>query len=226
MIKSQNRIVCIAGASGLVGSFLLPFLVQSDAYSSVIAVGRSASKDYHPKVKDWLIWSKEEKDNSLSPPKIDTVFCCIGSTMKKAGSKAEFYRIDHDLPLELAKQSLKLGADTFVLISSKGADKNSIIFYNRVKGELERDLQRLNFKSLIIFRPSILAGPRHENRFGEKLGLALMRMLVPIIPGSDRFKPTQSEELAAAMHTIALKEKSGLRIVESIEIPELAGIEK
>ncbi len=223
MSSLDKKIAAIAGATGLVGKALQQKLLNGSEFDEVWSIGRRSSGIFHPKLKEWLIWAEDESFEE--PDRLDTLFCCLGTTLKKAGSKSEFFRVDHDLVLEFAKLGLKKGADSYILISSKGADSDSLFFYNRVKGKVESDLKLLKYKRLAYFRPSILAGPRHENRFGEKLGLALMRMLTPLIPGSDRFKPTDSEILAKAMLNLSQTDFESPKVIESIDIPRIADVE-
>src|SRR5688572_5332549 len=130
----MKKTALITGASGLVGSFLLQLLLQSENYEKVIAVGRKPLGISHAKLEEIITDFSDQKTLHIS---CDDVFCCMGSTMRNAGSKAAFMRIDHDIPLQLAMQTKAAGAKQFVLISAMGSNPKSAIFYNRVKGILE-----------------------------------------------------------------------------------------
>ncbi len=146
---------------------------------------------------------------------VDTVICCLGTTMAKAGSRAAFRAIDHDLVLACARRALAAGAHTFVLNSSLGADASSRNFYLRTKGEVEAGLGTLGFERLVLVRPSLIDAERPEARPAEKLGLLAGRVLSPVIPR--RYRPVSAEAIAATMLTHARGDK-GMVIVESDQI--------
>lgn len=112
----------------------------------------------------------------------DAVICATGTTSKKAGSKEAFRSIDYDLPLAFALQSFRQGAQNFALVSAIGASADSSFFYPKVKGELERDVQKVGFRSLTIVRPAMIGGERDESRIGEGIALTLSRVLSPVLP--------------------------------------------
>src|SRR5690606_33293472 len=122
----------------------------------------------HPKME---VIIDDFKDLSHSRDKLqaDHVYCCLGTTMKKAGSKEAFYAVDFHYPLEIAKYSQQQGASQFFLISALGANIKSKIFYNKVKGEIEVAVSSIPFQGINIFRPSLILGKRNEKRFGEDL---------------------------------------------------------
>jgi uncharacterized protein YbjT (DUF2867 family) len=213
----MKKTALITGASGLVGSFLLQLLLQSENYEKVIAVGRKPLGISHTKL--------EEIITDFNDPKIlhipcDDVFCCMGSTMRNAGSKAAFMRIDHDIPLQLAAQTKAAGAKQFVLISAMGSNSKSAIFYNRVKGILEADLKLLEFGHLVLVKPSMLLGPRKEKRLGETIGKAVMQLLAPIIP--KKYKAVQASAVANAMLLCANNGVLGLEVADNARIIDMA----
>jgi uncharacterized protein YbjT (DUF2867 family) len=142
--------------------------------------------------------------------KSDVLVCTLGTTIKTAGSQERFIEIDHDIPLALAKIAHEEGCNTFILVSSMGADANSSIFYSRVKGQLEEALKAVGFPRLHILRPSILLGDRQESRPGEFVGKLIMQPLSFLIPW--KYKPIQASTLAAKIREIIAAEKSGVRI--------------
>ena len=165
----MNKTALIAGASGLTGGYLLNLLLESPEYSSVIAYVRKSSGLTHPKLKEIVV----DWETLQEPVAAEDIFCCLGTTIKKAGSQEAFRRVDYNYPLQLAQLQYRGGSQQFLLVSAMGADAKSSIFYSRVKGELENALQSIGYKSLHIFRPSFIAGPRKESRTGEKIGLAI-----------------------------------------------------
>lgn len=149
--------------------------------------------------------------------RVDTVICCLGTTLKKAGSKSAFYAIDHDLVLACARRARDAGARTFVLNSSLGADPSSRSYYLRTKGQVEVDLETLGFERLVKVRPSLIDAERPEARPAEKLGLMASRVLKPVIPG--RYRPVTAEAVAGALLAQARGEK-GIVTVESDAIQQ------
>ncbi len=144
----------------------------------------------------------------------DAVLCALGTTIKQAGSKAQFRRVDYDFVIQAAQMARSAGTSCFVLNSSLGADASASNFYLKVKGELERDLTALGFQSLTIIRPSLLdAGERPEARLGEQIGLWFSKRLTVIIP--KRYLPISTENVARAMLRAAIEAKPGLHIIES-----------
>jgi uncharacterized protein YbjT (DUF2867 family) len=119
----------------------------------------------------------------------DAAICATGSTIKKAGSKEAFRSVDHDLPLSFARLAHQTGAQSFALVSAIGASVDSSFFYARVKGELERDVREIGFRSLTILRPGMIAGERDEFRLAESLALRLSHFLTPILPKRFHVKP-------------------------------------
>jgi uncharacterized protein YbjT (DUF2867 family) len=120
---------------------------------------------------------------------VDAVICALGTTSGKAGSKEAFRQVDYVLPLAFAKLAHQQGAEAFALVSAIGADANSSFFYPKIKGEVERDMKLVGFKSLTILRPSIIGGKRDESRFAEGVALTLSRILAPVLPKKFHVNP-------------------------------------
>jgi uncharacterized protein YbjT (DUF2867 family) len=200
----------IAGYSGLIGSQLLKILIESDDYVKVIALGRRSLDIQHPK----LIQHNIDFNNiELEEQNIDDVFCCLGTTMKKAGSKEKFRLVDFQYPVSLANYCLNKGAKQFSLVSSMGADETSNIFYNKVKGEVEKTISNLGYHRLDIFRPSLLLGTRGESRFAEDLGKAGMKLLGFLFMGPLKdYKAIESIKVARAMAYFSTETGSGTTI--------------
>lgn len=207
----------IAGATGLVGSQLLERLSGSERYDRVIALTRTALTLANPKVQN-IITSFRDLPAALSGVRQDDVFCCLGTTMAKAGSKQKFYEVDYEYPLVLARTTLGLGAKQFLLVSALGADQSSSVYYNKVKGEVEDAIRALHFQTIHIFRPSLLLGPRNEKRPGEDAAKALYKVFGFIIP--QKYKAIQASTVAEAMGAFASKDLTGTYIHESRQLQE------
>ncbi|NQY54392.1 MAG: NAD-dependent epimerase/dehydratase family protein [Campylobacteraceae bacterium] len=193
----------LLGASGLVGSFCLKYLLEDDSYSSIIVLSRKELNIKNDKLSV-LITDFKNLNDLCKDIKVDDVFSCFGTTIKKAGSKEEFYKIDHNFVLNLAKILLVNGARQFLLVSSMGANSSSSIFYNKVKGDIENDLEKLNYESLKIFRPSVLIGDRKEKRLGEDIFKFISKYMPFLFVFSlKKYKGTKVNDLAFTMITKA-----------------------
>lgn len=192
----------IVGASGLVGREVLALALANPTVDAVIAPVRRALATTHPKLHAPLV------DFDALPPdaawwNADAVVCTLGTTRRNAGSEQAFRRVDHDYPLAVAKLAHAHGTPTCVLNSAMGADVTSRFFYNRVKGEVERDLDDVGFRSLTLVRPGLIGGEREEFRAGERIGLAAFALLAPMLPRRLRINPARNiarELLHAALH--------------------------
>jgi uncharacterized protein YbjT (DUF2867 family) len=209
-VMPAPRIALLAGASGLVGGHCLRLLLAEPAYGRVIALGRRALPLQHPKLEQKLVDFAHIAD---LVPRVDDVYCCLGTTIKKAGSQAAFRRVDHDYVVALAQAAKQAGARRFLLVSSLGANPRSRIFYSRVKGETERDVSAVPFAAVHIFRPSLLLGERAESRPLERLGSVAFGALAPLLAGPLRpYRPIPAETVARAMVRAALGKGTGVRI--------------
>jgi uncharacterized protein YbjT (DUF2867 family) len=196
----------IAGSTGLIGSELLTMLLSSPRYERVIALTRkplAIRSDKLTVINTDLDTIHDHKNELIG----DDVYCCLGTTMAKAGSKEKFYAVDYQYPLELAKITKANGAKQFLIVTALGADKKSMIFYNRVKGEIEASLREMGFEALHIFRPSLLLGDRKESRKVEKLGMALFTTFDFLIPR--KYKAIGAFDVARAMLHYASLDRNG-----------------
>ena len=200
----------LLGATGLVGSQLLEQLLRDERYAKVIALTRRALNQQHPKLRQEII-DFDQPD----PAKIqgDDLFCALGTTLRKAGSKEAQYRIDCTYPLEIGKIAKANGVQQYLLVSSLGADANTSNFYLKTKGELEEKLAALEFKTFVSARPSLLLGNRSEFRMGEKIGIVLAQALAFLIP--KKYRGIQAAQVAKALIAIANQGRSGVHFVES-----------
>lgn len=219
----MGKTALIAGATGLVGSELLRILLDSSEYSRVIAVVRSPLHVTHANLEEHIIDFEELADLS-GLPLVDDVFCCLGTTIKKAKTQEAMTRIDVDYPIALANLGKTLGAKQYFVISSMGADAKSGIFYSRIKGLMEITLKGIGFQVLGIFRPSLLLGKRNEFRLGEAAAAVFMPILSPLMIGHfQKYRGIQAREVAMAMYNVAQLGRNGVSIYLSDEIKKLAG---
>jgi len=202
----------IAGATGLIGGQLLTLLLENPAYSRVVALTRTDLPIVHPKLTQIKIDFARLGENSTAL-KADDVFCCLGTTMAKAGSKENFYQVDFYYPFLLAKTTQSVGAKKFMLISALGANKASNVYYNQVKGEIEEAISSVPFEAIHIFRPSLLLGPRTEKRSAEDAAKVFYKVFGFLIP--KKYKAIASIKVARAMQHFASEDKKGIFIHES-----------
>lgn len=214
----------IAGGSGLVGGFLLRQLLDTPEYDRVVALGRRTLELSHPKLTQ-VTGDFAALDKVTADLRCDDAFCCLGTTIKQAGSQDAFRAVDHGAVLAFAWAARRNGAGRFFVVSSLGAKAKSRVFYNRVKGETEAALQVLNFKTLGIFRPSLLLGPRTETRPGERIGAAMMWLAEPLLLGRLRkYRAIEAEVVARAMLRCSLgRNGRGVLVFPSDEIQDLGG---
>jgi uncharacterized protein YbjT (DUF2867 family) len=217
------RNALIAGATGLVGKQLLSMLLNSNDYKKVYVLSRRPLAEEHPKLEEIIIDFDRLPEQQL--PEVNDVFCCLGTTMKKAGSKEAFRKVDFVYPYELAQKALQTAAEQYLLVSAMGANRRSFFFYNRVKGEVEENISKLiGYKSIHIFRPSLLLGKREEERFGEIFAQKLMRFIKPLMVGPLRkYRGIHARTVANGMLKAAEQHPRGIHIYESEEIKQLAG---
>lgn len=212
----------IAGASGLTGSFCLQMLLQNPAYKTVIALVRKPMPVAHEKLKQITV-NFDCLEDHADAIAADDVFCCLGTTIKKAGSQANFRKVDYDYVVNTAKVALNGGGKRFLLVSSMGASAGSSIFYSRVKGEAEDAVQQLAYDEVHIFRPSLLLGNRHEHRLGESMAMTAFKVIgFAMIGPLAKYKGIEAADVAKAMITVAQLGKKGNHIYLSDEIQHIA----
>ncbi|HEX8474659.1 MAG TPA: oxidoreductase [Pyrinomonadaceae bacterium] len=221
----MNRSALVVGASGLVGGHCLELLLTDDAYTEVVSLGRRRLTREHAKLKQHVV----EFDNlgaSKHLAKAQDVFCCLGTTIKQAGTKEAFYKVDFTYAFEVARIASENGAEQFLIVSSLGADPRSSVFYSRVKGETEAAVSRLPFQAVHIFRPSLLIGERAEVRMGEQIAEKASRLLSFAFVGRlSKYRPIEARTVAAAMIRTAKEGRRGVHIIESDRIARIANDE-
>jgi uncharacterized protein YbjT (DUF2867 family) len=201
----------IVGSTGLVGSSLLEQLDADRAFTEILSLVRKKAGKHYSKVQEI------EVDFANLPEGAEIVFCCLGTTIKKAGSQAAFRKVDFEYPLETAKIAKAKGVKSFAIVTAMGSDASSSIFYNRVKGEIENALTDLKFDRLGIFRPSMLLGERTETRIGERVGQIVMNFFGFLIPKN--YKAIHGQKVALAMLQFAKQtDKTGKKVILSGEM--------
>lgn len=211
----EFRRVLLLGATGLVGSELLPLLLADESIRSVVVAARRTTGVQHAKLEEHLFDLAKMDEHADAFTGVDTIFCALGTTIRAAGSEERFRFVDHDLPLIAARLGLAHGARHYLLVSSLGANRTSRIFYNRVKGEVEADLSQLPYPAITIVRPSFLLGRRKEFRPGERIAASLRFLFPP------RIKPIEAHAVARALRALSKREDPGVRVVESRELRSL-----
>lgn len=210
----------IAGATGLVGNELLQQLISGRQYHTISLLSRHEVETTSKRVETIVVDYDQLTDEQI--PAVDDVFCCLGTTMNKAGSKEAFRKVDYDYPLRVAEITRRKGAQQYLLVSAMGADPTSYFFYNRVKGEVEEAIAKLNFEALHLLRPSMLLGERTETRTGEQIGQAVMQGVAPLMVGGlKKYQPIAASTVAEAMAYVAKKELRGVYVFESDKIKSL-----
>ena len=204
--------ILLAGATGLTGEHLLDRLLNEPTVSRVLAPSRRPLAA-HPHMENPV------GDPAIFLPqlagRVDIAFCCLGTTIKQAGSEEAFRAVDLDMVVAFGKRAREMGARHLLVISALGADPKSSIFYNRVKGEMEEALKAQNWPQLTIARPSLLLGERIEPRLSERV----VGPLSKLIPG--KYRGIEVCQLAWALWRLALEDQDGIRIVESDELRRL-----
>ncbi len=211
----MEKTAVIAGSTGLIGQELIKILSEDNRYDKILALTRKPKASDLPKVEyvvvdfDYLsIYQKEIN--------ADDAFCALGTTRQKAGSKEAFYKVDYTYVWEFGRIMAQNKAQSFTLVSSMGADKDSFFYYNEVKGKIENAISQLDFEKITIVRPSLLLGDRQEERFGEGIAQTFSKIFNPIIPA--KYEGIEASQVAKAMIKAANNEKNDLEIIENDEL--------
>ena len=214
----STRTALVAGASGLVGSHVVRLLLEDPAYSRVTVLARRELPVSHKKLEQ-RIASFDRLAQIADFPRVHDVFCCLGTTMKQAGSPEAFRTVDYTYVVELARVAVRHRASQFLVVTAIGADPRSRILYSRVKGEAEEGLRRLQFEGIQIFRPSLLVGARAESRPAERVAGLLSPLVAWAFVGPlARYRPIKAEAVARAMVRVAREAPKGTHVYESADI--------
>lgn len=218
------RTALIIGATGLVGKACLYDLLEENEYTKIIAVVRKPMAIKHHQLEQLVVDDFDRLDEYAARLVADDVFCCLGTTIRVAGSRENFKKVDLTYPVKTARLALQNGARQFLLVSAMGAGSGSAIFYNRVKGEVEEAVSALGYPAVHLFRPSLLLGDRKETRIGELIGKGVMKVLGILFIGPLRkYKAIHGVTVARAMVKTALQNKSGTFVYASDEIVKIGG---
>lgn len=223
MNTNQKLSALVFGGSGLTGKFLTELLIADTRYDRITLFVRKEIPVYHGKVRQ-VLFNPDDLAGIADKFEGDQVFCCLGTTIKKAGSKDAFFKTDHDLVCNIAKIAFSKEISTFTVISSLGANADSANFYLRTKGMMEQSLKKTGISNLIILRPSMLMGFRSESRPMEDFGKSISNALAFLFVGPIRkYKPIHAETVARAMIKAA-NENPGISVIESDSIESLGTI--
>jgi uncharacterized protein YbjT (DUF2867 family) len=199
--------ILMLGATGLVGGYLLELALKNDAIEKVKVLTRRPIKKTSSKLEQVLV-DFEDLEKFPDVFKVDMIFCCLGTTIKKAGSKENFRKVDYEYPLKSARLAKQNGVSKFIMVTALGSNKKSPIFYSRVKGEVESEIKNLGIDQFIVIRPSLIMGERFEKRKGEKIGQILMKTLNPCLPGPlKKYRGVEAKEIAEVMLCLGIGEK-------------------
>ncbi len=217
----MNRTAIVFGATGLVGKALVEELCKSDRYNLIkIFVRGKTDFAAREKVKEFItdFNNLPEWSDKISG---DDLFICLGTTIKKAGSVARMEEIDRDLPVNIASIASGNSVEKLAVVSSVGANTGSSNSYLRIKGEMERELMKIKFRTLIILRPSMLLGERNERRAGEAIGKIMLKLFGIFLLGKlSKYRGIEAWKVAKAM-VKSLNEKTGTEIMESDKIQKI-----
>lgn len=218
----EGKIATLIGASGLTGSCLLEMLVSDEYYAGVRVLSRRPLEISSPATEVRIVDFSDYESLLASVRGSDSLFCAVGTTNNKVGGDREAYRkVDFDIPVMAARACSESGCSSFVVISSVGADSSSNNFYLRLKGEMEKAVEKETLPSAVVMRPSMLLGKRREFRFGEVVGKVLAATLSFVFPA--KYKPVKASVVAAAMVAAAKRHEKGFQILHNTEIKMLAG---
>ena len=214
-MMNATRTALLLGSTGLVGGHMLQLLSVDERWSRIVTLGRRAmapvASNHVHNVIDF-----DDMDAHAEHFASNDVFCCLGTTIKKAGSQEAFRRVDFDYPVDAAYLAHAQGATQYLLVSALGANPKSRIFYNRLKGEVEDALRGAGFASLGIFRPSLLTGDREEHRRSEAIWSVGLTLAKPFLSGPFRkYRATPAEALARVMADVAADSPKGATVYEA-----------
>jgi len=214
----ERHSAMILGASGLIGCEVLSLCLGSDHYDRVIAPIRRPLNINHEKLSEMVIDFDMPPWETLFP--VDHVYCCLGTTIKKAGSQENFMKVDHDYPLAFGGAAKKWNASVFSIVTAAGSNADSKIFYNRVKGELENNLNALKLNSTLVFQPSLLLGSRKEFRRGEKIGIGIAKLTGWMTPLA--YRAIKSKAVAISMVNKTLESRIGFHLISNKKMHKMA----
>jgi uncharacterized protein YbjT (DUF2867 family) len=220
----STRSAVLLGASGLVGNHLLRLLAGDPAYGTVKAFTRRPLGLSGGTIHEVPVDFDRPETYRAHLAGVDDVFCCLGTTIKTAGSQEAFRKVDFEVPVTVAREGRAAGAGQYLIVTAVGSDAKSRVFYNRVKGETEDALRALEFpRGLKIFHPSLLMGERAESRPGERVATVLMRATRPLFAGGlARYRAIDALDVARAMLAASARNVGGVEVYEGENLFALA----
>lgn len=221
-ITKDDKVALVFGATGLIGSYLVEQLLQHNSYQTVKVFVRRKIEMEHPKLIQHIV----DFDKLLEYGELiegDDLYCALGTTRAKAGSKEAFFKVDFTYVYEAARIGMAQGVNQFLLVSSVGADPNSRFYYSQVKGEIEKAVKNLEYWAIHIFQPSLLLGERNENRFGEEVAKKIGKVFDKLTGNLlTKYSPIEAEAVAQAMIAAAQRLHAGIHTYRSEELQTLA----
>lgn len=223
--SSAGPSALVLGATGLVGRHCVDYLLAGKRYRTIRTVGRRPLPIEDERLEQVTL-ELDDMASVAASFAVDDVFCCLGTTIRKAGSPEAFRKVDVEYPINAATLAVERGANQFLVVSALGADPDSRIFYNRMKGEMEVGVRRLPLQAIWVLRPALLIGDREESRLGEQVAELVLRPLSPLLVGPmRRYRPVPARAVARAMVALAAQNGTG-GTVESQEIELIAERER
>ncbi len=206
------RTALVAGATGMVGTLLLRQLAAGNDYAEVRVLGRRPPAQDHPKFR-FIATDFNDLEKHAAALAADDVFCCLGTTLRQAGSQPAFERVDFHMVVDLARAARKAGAKRFLVVSAVGASERSPAFYSRVKGRMETAVAAVGFEAVHVVRPSLLLGERTERRPGEKLAQLAAPLLAPLLAGPlAKYRAVDGNAVATALVQLARRPDTGVHV--------------
>lgn len=213
----MGKTAAIIGATGMIGTYLLPLLLEDDYFSTVRVIVRRPQQKNHPKMEVKLVNFDDAESLKLALEGTDIIFSCIGTTKKTVKGDQQLYRhIDVEIPYKVARFAKEAGCEKFLMVSSVGADEKSNTFYLQLKGEAEEKVRSVGFQAVHVFRPSVLLGDRKQKRTGERIWQAIMTSLSVVIP--KKYRAVEGKAVAKSMLESAKQNSTGFFIHTNEEI--------
>ena len=215
----MGKTALVAGATGAVGREIVRGLCENENYDKIIVWARRELKFSHEKLETQIINFSDVKN--MPPREIDEIFCALGTTMKQAGSRGQFYKVDVSYPENIAKWGIESGARRFALMSAYGADERSIFFYLRAKGKAEKKIAALKYESVQIARLPAIKSEREQVRIGELFTIWLFGLLPKFI--LTNYRPMSAKDIASAVIAAAQTEAKGVQIYHPRDFAQTRG---
>lgn len=225
-MKRKLKTAAIFGSSGLTGFEVLKQLCEHPHYGKIICYNRKPLPFNHPKFEE-IIVDFNDLDGSITKMEADEVYCCLGTTIKQAGSQQAFRKVDLDYPVAIGKLAERNKIRHYLVVSSIGANHASGNFYLKTKGEMEETISQLSIPQFTFVRPSMLLGDRKEYRFGEEMGKILLKIVTPLMIGKlKKYRGIKAGTVAKAMIIIANSSPMNRKFFESHELEEIVRAEE